>query len=215
MRPPLLFIPLLVALALAATPGTAAAAGCAPSGSSLESLYNGVRVYSTTRDFGDGGSTTKTYVCSDRTGKRARLASSTRSPTAKRAGDFVGATRYAGRYFAAVVNTIGGLGGVSDAMIRRVDLTDGGQSRTDVCPRCNSRGFLRVTDMVLNTRGWIGWIARVRGGPDPTFYTVARRDSRGIALLDGGPDVEPRSLADSLTTLFWNAHGGPRNNDLY
>jgi hypothetical protein len=211
-RLPLLPPAFLVVIAgIAAGAGPAAAAGCAPDGSRLQSIDNGVRVYET-----DGRGVIKTLVCSDSTGKRARLATeitTTRGPM----GEYVGAIRYAGRYFAAEINIGDNQVGFYDAMIRRVDLSDGGQSRTDVCPACridrSNPTRADITDLALNRKGWMAWIASVR--TNPLFYVVARRDSRGIALVDGGTDVEPRSLADSATTIFWNAHGGPQNQDLF
>ena len=211
----------VLALAAAAPPATASAAGCAPTGSTLISRDNDVRVYSTKTALAVDEFNIRTWVCSDRTGKRAVLASRGLGPTpSSRRGTYVGSMRFAGRYFAAVEENTGGANGPEgEPLIHRVDLDTGEQERTRTCPDCPSgRVGFHVTDLVVTRKGWIAWIAstRIRKiGPSPNIYAVGRRDSRGIKQVDFSNTVERRSLADSGTTIFWISQGGPQDEDLY
>ena len=112
-----------------------------------------------------------------------------------------------------------------DAYIRRIDTDDGTQEITDACPDCPNfqsqpdptpglpRRSTHVTDLLVTRHGWIAWIADDQRKTDR--YSVGRRDSRGIAIVDRSADVEPRSLAWSETTIYWIAHGEPQDQDLY
>jgi hypothetical protein len=73
-----------------------------------------------------------------------------------------------------------------------------------------------ITDMELTKRGGLGLIeASKHAGlyPMPATYEVRKRDAKGSAVVDSGPDVDPSSLALSAGTLYWtrggNAHSCP------
>jgi hypothetical protein len=79
-----------------------------------------------------------------------------------------------------------------------------------------SAPVVEVTDLELRRTGSMAWITQSRdsdvSGPLPIQYEVrAGVRSSSFALLDAGPDVDPRSLALEGTTLYWTRAGVRRS----
>jgi hypothetical protein len=213
------------ALLIAAAPASAKTRGCVPASAKLVSSTNGVRLYTTGVSRSTEIGAQSTWVCSDSTGKRARIAKRTIGPRSFD-GEVASLIRISGRRVAVAVQKHDGFdgGGLDyDAYVRRVDLTDGSVQITDVCPDCrrsdravgtdNPNPRIKITSLVLNSRGYIAWI--LHDGRRDYRFSVGRHDSRGIAVLDRSPDIEPGSLATVGTTLYWIARGAPQDEDIF
>ena len=212
-------------LAPAASPA-AAPRGCVPAGGTLLRTTDGVREYTFPQPGPPSGGSpgTDTFVCSDRSGRRVRVGRSFNGPRGPY-GDKIEVIRFAGSYVALGTSRQGSYGVYYDDYIRRVNVTDGTQEITDVCTDCGAGSGMpdfrpgrpiineHVTDLVVTRRGWIAWIADDQRHANR--YSVGRRDSRGIKILDSSADMEPRSLAWTGTTIYWIAHGEPQDQDLY
>jgi hypothetical protein len=194
----------IVALVLAAGLAVAAGAGagakarpCQPPHTRTVVANEQVRVYRTTRG------ADRLFGCSYKTGKRFRIAAT--EPGVDGYGPWALHGRFVafGHYPACGVCADEGNFAVRwDAVARRerfweLDFDDDGK-------------VTRVTDIVVNRRGRVAWIARDRRAPDD-IQVQAESGGRAPAVLDSGADIAPRSLAISGSTLYWTKAGVPQS----
>lgn len=155
------------------------------------------------------------YACSTRARKALLLyEESVPCPADSSSGcDAVDHIRLAARYV-AVAWELQQRDGTSSAAVV-FDVVARKRVRARYTPQRDSWSYW-ITDMELTTRGGLGLIEAAQHAgvyPMPASYEVRKRDAKGSAVLDSGPDIDPSSLALSAGTLYWtrggNAHSSP------
>jgi hypothetical protein len=105
-----------------------------------------------------------------------------------------------------------------DWELQQRDEVSAGVDVFDVAGRKRVRGYLTpseagwsygISDIELTPRGGLGvlTVARSQAFGSASSYEVRKRDVNGSALLDSGPDIDPRSLALAEHTLYWSRGG--------
>jgi hypothetical protein len=124
------------------------------------------------------------------------------------AGIRIPAMALAGDLIAYGIERKGGLGS-STATVKVRNLSSGATPfhRHAVTTVDNLETFGRV---VLAPTGAVGWIAANVADPDFT-YEVWKADAAGVAQIDQGPRIVPKSLALQPGTLTWTNGGMPKS----
>jgi hypothetical protein len=168
------------------------------------------RVYrrdSTTRT----GSDRMTYYGCLNARPAARTLLTTTESASPNVVDDVSAVRAAGRFVVLALYEGTATVGNKPTLVL-IDLSRPGRTAIDpLAP--DSASFVNVTDLALNYRGQLAWIARASagslgGGPGSLVsIDVRARDATGSRLLDRGDDVEPGSLDIGSRSVTWRRAG--------
>lgn len=200
-------------VALAVWPSTPSAAarkpGCRPAGSKTVVATPRARVFKWH---------TVVWGCLFKRGVAVRLTSNDgygqdylRAPTPKLAGRFVAYTYY----WEGSVEGTGQAVRVTDLRSGRTNLTDFEFEENDKVPT-----DVKVVKLVVTPTGWVAWswIATYdKLGDVPEIRRLrAGRSDIGLTAkpLDSGPDVDPASLEQDGTSIFWTHGDEPRTAEL-
>ena len=210
--------PLLVATAALCVSVVAATAAdarrpCASRGSRTVLATAGTRIFTRPARVAPRYRVTRWYGCAYGTDRRFRLA------TVGEPGIFVTAVRPVRLvgHLVAYSDYYEGPAGGTLADVRVRDLRSGRQVVSQQAGTPDAEERQRpVEDLELKADGAVAWIeASEPVSPPPAgavMYRVRKRDAGGAAVtLDEGPDIAPRSLAVSASTVYWTRGGSPRS----
>jgi hypothetical protein len=190
---------------LVVAPATPAAkrARCRPTHSRTLVKNSRARVY----DRKDRRGLFVAYACVYRSGKRYRL-SDHDDANGEETDDV---PTLSGPYLAYSVNDCPGTGDECYADMRVLDLRNGKRRRPVNAFGAESDDTF-VTDIVLDTRGDVGWIAE---SDNPRLLTEVRvATSRGVRTVDSARDIARHSLARAGRRIYWMRGGRPKTAKL-
>ena len=206
---PVAYLALFIALGGTSYAAThrSALPGCYPKGSTTIAQDKAGRFYSS-----GGGPHRRWYVCAFKQGIARKIyrfpfgqdpALSPSGPSAKVAGRYVAFVLYGPTGFC------GSPGSRPSSKVWVVDMITGHRTFSETLT-----GGENVPgpgdDLVLKPDDSVAWVTSSRCS-GTTIFSVNRHDSTGTAVVDSGPQIDPRSLAAGGSWLYWTNDGSPRS----